>query len=96
MNEMTKPTGFAVRHTSSGADEFLRRADEVYEQQRKAIQDREAAYLMRRQEMVNNYGRKVSDLAAEGVEALRTLDRQHRAEMNAESEKLEAIGRTRG
>ena len=95
MNDMTRPTGFQIRHTNSGVDEFLRRADEVYEQQRKVILDREAAYQARRTEVTTSYARKMSDIANEGADALHKLDAAHRADMLVEQEKLEALGRMR-
>ena len=96
MNDMTRPAGsFAIRHTNSGVDEFLRRADEQYETQRKTVLDKEAVYLAKRQEMSNTYGRKMSDLAAEGADALRKFDRQHQAEMVEENEKLATLARMR-
>lgn len=93
MNDMTR--AFQVRHTNSAVDEYMRRIDELHEQQRRVVLDREAEYQKRRTEMTTTYARKMSDIAAEGADALHKLDAQHRIDMAVENEKLEALGRMR-
>jgi len=91
MNDMA----FAVRHTNNQVDEFLRGADEAYRRQVAAITETERAHSVRRAEIVAEYAAKMATVAAEGSEKLRSLDRQHEAVLNAEREKLDAIGRLR-
>jgi hypothetical protein len=79
----------------SGADEFLRRANNVYEDQRRKVLDIEAEHQRRRTETQSGYARKLADVAYEGTEALRRLDAEHANVLSAEKAKLETIGRLR-
>jgi hypothetical protein len=97
MNEVINKSSFSLagRQHTSGVDEYLRRADELHEQQRRAVLDKQAAYEAKRTELTTLYARKMSDIASEGADALHKLDAAHRVEMAAENEKLETLGRMR-
>lgn len=77
------------------ADEFIRRAPTIYNEQRRRIIDIEAEHERRRVEMKNEFGRKLADIAHEGAEALHRLESDHQRMLAEEKAKLQAIERLR-
>ena len=81
---------------STRVDDFLKRGEEVYNEQRSRVLALEAEHQKKRTEIITIYARRVSDLAHESTEALRRFDAKHRQEIEAEEAKLAAIRRLRG
>jgi hypothetical protein len=80
---------------NAGVDDFLRRGGEVWSVQRKRVLDIEEDYQRRRTALTSEYARKLSDVAAEGSEALAALEAEHRGLITEEKAKLAAIARLR-
>jgi len=77
-------------------DDFLRRTDEVHAQQRRRVQDVEAEYQVKRTAVRNDFARRMSDLADEGVAALKAVDIEFGQLIASEKAKLDTLTRMRG